>query len=74
VAAGISWVVLNRDAEYISELRKAFRVPVLSITSNHEEIGRLQGQQLKALLPNGGSILHIQGQLKVWPLSRERQE
>src|SRR5882724_5438057 len=61
VAAGISWVVLNRDAEYISELRKAFRVPVLSITSNHEEIGRLQGQQLKALLPNGGSILHIQG-------------
>jgi len=60
-AAGISWVVLNRDAEYISELRKAFRVPVLSITSNHEEIGRLQGQQLKALLPNGGSILHIQG-------------
>jgi ABC-type sugar transport system substrate-binding protein len=61
VAAGIAWVILNRDAEYISELRKAFRVPVLSVTSDHEEIGRLQGQQLKALLPNGGSILHIQG-------------
>jgi ABC-type sugar transport system substrate-binding protein len=60
-AAGISWVVLNRDAEYISELRKAHSVPVLSMTSDHEEIGRLQGQQLKALLPNGGSILYIQG-------------
>lgn len=59
--AGIAWVVLNRDVEYISELRKACRVPIFSITSDHEEIGRIQGKQFAALLPQGGSVLYIQG-------------
>src|SRR5579863_3191164 len=59
--AGIGWVVLNRDAEYVAELRKAYRVPVFCITSDHEQIGRIQGQQFAALLPNGGSVLYIQG-------------
>jgi len=59
--AGIAWVVLNRDAEYIPELRKAYRVPAFSITSDHEEIGRIQGRQLAAILPNGGAVLYIQG-------------
>ncbi|MBZ5720826.1 MAG: substrate-binding domain-containing protein [Acidobacteriia bacterium] len=60
-AAGIGWVVLNRDTEYIADLRKTFQVPIFSITSDHEEIGRIQGQQLSALLPKGGSILYIEG-------------
>src|SRR5262249_43922674 len=60
-AAGIAWVVLNRDAEYVAELRKVHRIPVFTITSNHEEIGRIQGRQLGALLPKGGSVLYIQG-------------
>jgi ABC-type sugar transport system substrate-binding protein len=59
--AGIAWVVLNRDAEYIPELRKAYRVPAFCITSDHEEIGRIQGRQLAAILPKGGSVLYIQG-------------
>jgi ABC-type sugar transport system substrate-binding protein len=59
--AGIGWVVLNRDVEYISELRKAYRVPAFCITSDHEEIGRIQGRQLGAILPRGGSVLYIQG-------------
>jgi ABC-type sugar transport system substrate-binding protein len=59
--AGIGWVVLNRDVEYISELRKAYRVPAFCITSDHEEIGRIQGRQLGAILPKGGSVLYIQG-------------
>jgi ribose transport system substrate-binding protein len=59
--AGIAWVVLNRDAEYIPELRKAYRVPAFCITSDHEEIGRIQGRQLAAILPNGGAVLYIQG-------------
>jgi ribose transport system substrate-binding protein len=54
-------VVLNRDVEYISELRKAYRVPAFCITSDHEEIGRIQGRQLEAILPKGGSVLYIQG-------------
>lgn len=60
-AAGIGWVVLNRDAEYIGELRKAHRVPLFAITSDHEEIGRIQGRQLAAILPQAGSVLYIQG-------------
>jgi len=34
---------------------------MFAITSDHEEIGRIQGQQLAALLPNGGSVLYVQG-------------
>ncbi len=60
-AAGIGWVVLNREVEYISELRNAFKIPIFSISSDHEQIGRIQGEQIKALLPGGGSVLLIQG-------------
>jgi ribose transport system substrate-binding protein len=60
-AAGIGWVVLNREVDYLSELRRNYKVPVFAVSSDHEEIGRLQGKQLAALLPNGGSVLLIQG-------------
>jgi ribose transport system substrate-binding protein len=60
-AGGIGWAVLNRDVDYISELRRAFSVPMFAITSDHEEIGRIQGRQIAALLPNGGSVLCIEG-------------
>src|SRR5579883_534367 len=60
-AAGISWVILNREAEYLSEIRKAGTRPAFSVTSNHEEIGRIQGHQFSALLPAGGSVLYVQG-------------
>ena len=45
-AAGIGVVVLNRDANYLADLRSQFHAPVFAITSNHEEIGRIQGRQL----------------------------
>ena len=61
VSAGISWAVLNREAEYLSELRRTSRIPIFSISSDHKEIGKIQGQQFGALLPRGGSILYIQG-------------
>lgn len=59
--AGIGWVVLNYKAEYVSELRRAFKVPIFSISSDHEEIGKIQGNQFEAMLPNGGTILYIEG-------------
>lgn len=59
--AGIGVVVLNHGADYLSELRRLSHVPAFAITSNHEEIGRIQGQQLGALFPVGGKILYIQG-------------
>ena len=61
VAAGIGWVVLNRDADYIADLRRQFQVPVFALTSDHEEVGRIQGRQLSALIPGGGMVLYIQG-------------
>jgi ribose transport system substrate-binding protein len=61
VAAGVGWAVLNRDASYIAELRHASKVPVFSVSSDHVEIGRIQGRQFTALLPKGGSVLYVQG-------------
>ena len=60
-AAGIGWVVLNHEVDYILELRRLYKVPVFTISSNHEEIGKIQGKQFAALLPNGGRILYIEG-------------
>jgi len=60
-AVGVAWAVLNREADYITELRKNSRVPVFSISADHKEIGKIQGQQFCVLLPKGGTILYIQG-------------
>ena len=61
VTAGIGWALLNREADYISELRRLGTTPVFRISSDHKEIGRIQGRQFRALLPNGGAVLYIQG-------------
>jgi ribose transport system substrate-binding protein len=60
-AAGIAWVVLNRQAEYLAELRRSSRAPVFCVSSDHLEVGRIQGRQLAALVPHGGAALFIQG-------------
>src|ERR1700674_21102 len=60
-SAGIGWAILNRDADYVPELRKSSSAPVIGVSSNHLEIGRIQGRQFAALLPHGGAILYIQG-------------
>src|SRR5204862_6266211 len=48
-------------ASYIPELRRSSSAPVFGVSSDHLEIGRIQGRQFAALLPKGGSILYIQG-------------
>ena len=60
-AAGIGWAVLNRDANYIEDLRKGSDAAIFAISSNHLEIGRIQGRQFAAFLPRGGTVLYIQG-------------
>ncbi|MGA8409540.1 MAG: substrate-binding domain-containing protein [Candidatus Acidiferrales bacterium] len=60
-AAGIAWVLLNRQADYLRDLRSKSSVPVFCVSSDHLEIGRIQGKHVAALMPNGGTALYIQG-------------
>jgi ribose transport system substrate-binding protein len=60
-AAGIGWVVLNHEADYVLELRRLYKVPVFTISSDHVEVGKIQGKQFAALLPKGGTVLYIEG-------------
>jgi ribose transport system substrate-binding protein len=61
VSGGIGWAVLNREANYVPELRQASKAPVFTVSSDHVEIGRIQGRQCAELLPTGGTVLYIQG-------------
>jgi ribose transport system substrate-binding protein len=60
VAAGIGWGILNREADYIPELRRAGLVPVFAVSPDQEEVGRIQGKQLAAFATEG-NILYIEG-------------
>lgn len=61
VASGIAWVVLNCEADYLGELRSRGTVVAFAVSADNHEVGRLQGRQLTALLPRGGSVLYLQG-------------
>ncbi len=62
VAAGIGWVLLNRDVPYLDALRREHGEVVVSMVSaDQEEVGRIQGRQFRALLPRGGRVLYVQG-------------
>jgi ribose transport system substrate-binding protein len=59
--AGVGWAVLSRNPDYMPELRRAASAPIFTVGSDHSEIGRIQGKQFGALLPQGGSILYLEG-------------
>lgn len=59
--SGIGWVVVNRETDYLAELRKLGKTPAFCVTVDQEEVGRIQSRQFAALLPDGGLILYIQG-------------
>jgi ribose transport system substrate-binding protein len=61
VRAGISWVVMNRGVDYLAELRRSQTAFAFSVSSNNEEIGKLQGRQITALLKKGGCVLYLEG-------------
>ncbi len=60
VGAGIGWGILNREADYIAELRRGAGVPVFAVSPDQEEVGRIQGKQLAALMGEG-NILYVEG-------------
>lgn len=61
VGGGIGWVISNSDVEYMRQLSRNAKVPVFTVSQGQNEIGRLQGKQMAALLPEGGNVLMIQG-------------
>jgi len=62
LAAGIGWIPLNRPAPYLSGLRKQHpNLPICSVVTDQVEAGRVQGHQIRKLLPEGGTVLYIHG-------------
>lgn len=60
VTVGIGWGILNREADYIAELRRGGQAPVFAVSPDQEEVGRIQGKQL-AGLTREGDVLYIEG-------------
>ena len=61
VTSGIAWGIVNTEVDYLARLRLITDVPVFSVLSDHEQIGRIQGQQIGALLGETGCVLLIEG-------------
>jgi ABC-type sugar transport system substrate-binding protein len=63
VRAGIGWVLMNRKVPYIASLRQEnANLPVMAVSTDQLEIGRIQGRQIAALLPPGRKdVVYIQG-------------
>jgi ABC-type sugar transport system substrate-binding protein len=60
--AGIAWGLLNRKVGYLDGLRSQHpQLPIYAVSGDQLEAGRIQGRQFRALLPNGGSVLYVQG-------------
>jgi ABC-type sugar transport system substrate-binding protein len=71
-ASGIGWACLNCTVDFTEPLRERFpNLPVFTVGSDQVEIGRIQGGQMKRLLPAGGFALYIQGPLTA-TAARER--
>jgi ABC-type sugar transport system substrate-binding protein len=64
--------MLNREAQFIEELRQQFTGrAIFAVTPEQAEIGRIHGQQVRALMPNGGCVLCVTGPLTA-SAARER--
>jgi len=62
--AGIGWVLLNRWNDGLLGLRGEFpELPIFAVNPDQYQVGSIQGRQFRALLPEGGELLYIQGPL-----------
>lgn len=60
--AGIASVVLNRRAAFLQGLRDEFPdLPIFTVSPDDVNIGKIQGRQIRALLPEGGRALLVRG-------------
>lgn len=61
VGAGIGWGVINSQVDYVQQLRQHALVPVFTVVCDHEAIGKIQGQQMGAILGEKGCVLYLEG-------------
>jgi ABC-type sugar transport system substrate-binding protein len=62
VKAGIGWVLMNRKVAYLQELRRQHpKLAIAAVGTDQVEVGRIEGRQILALMPNGGGIIYVQG-------------
>jgi ABC-type sugar transport system substrate-binding protein len=62
VAARVGLVVLRGRPPIVEELRAANPgLPIFAVSLDQVETGRLQGRQLRALIPTGGPVLGVLG-------------
>lgn len=70
---GVGLAVLNREPALLDGVRRQFPgALVVSFTPDQRAIGRIQGEQLRSLLPGGGRVAYVRGE-RVTAVSRERQ-
>lgn len=66
VSAGMDWVLLNRPAPYMDDLRRDFPARLIfTILPDQKEIGRIQGQQARTLAAPGSQVLCITGPAEI---------
>jgi ABC-type sugar transport system substrate-binding protein len=58
---GIVWVLINRQAPWLAEVARELGGVGVCVAADQEGIGRLQGEQMRALLPGRGTVLYTTG-------------
>lgn len=60
--AGVGWVILGDGTPALAALRAEFGGALLAaVGTDNEEVGRLQAQLFRTLLPRGGRVLSVEG-------------
>jgi ABC-type sugar transport system substrate-binding protein len=61
--AGIGWILLNRKVTYLDSLRRQHpNLPLALVSTEQEEVGRIQARQFRAIVPSArGEVLYMQG-------------
>jgi len=59
--AGIAWAVVNREIDYAGRLQMSTGLPVFEVGVDQKAVGHIHAAQLAKLLPNGGTVLYVEG-------------
>jgi len=61
LGAGVGWISLE-PAFYLETMQREFPDKLVAlVTTDNQEVGRLQARLIRALLPDGGNIVHVEG-------------